>query len=176
MKIDPLGELHRHADVPEWWDSGEVDISLLEGQRHAITFADLESDARPQEFEDAVRAFLSLSIKDRDDAGSFVYDHYKDFVAGVGKEEFDFVIEDKALVWQHVHPSEILVSRRTRGDKAVYVSIAAECDWEAEHGLQIVFKQGKTLKRVSAQDGHLTNSDAHARPELEDVVLRIREK
>ncbi len=46
------------------------------------------------------------------------------------------------------------------------------CDWEREHGLQIVFKQGLFVNKVGAFDGHLTNSDAYANEELENVIDR----
>ena len=47
----------------------------------------------------------------------------------------------------------------------VYVQVACECAWESEHGLQLVFRQGATLSRVSDQDGHLTHADAYDLPE-----------
>jgi len=35
-----------------------------------------------------------------------------------------------------------LITRRAYGDKGIYVSLECGCDWEHEHGLQIVFKNG----------------------------------
>jgi hypothetical protein len=52
----------------------------------------------------------------------------------------------------------------------VYVSVGCECDWEVEHGLQIVFRDGATVTKVGPFDGHLTNASAHARDDLEGVV------
>lgn len=46
------------------------------------------------------------------------------------------------------------------------------CDWETEHGLQIVFKQGLKINKLGPFDGHLTNSDAYADKKLENVVYR----
>lgn len=31
--------------------------------------------------------------------------------------------------------------------------ISCECEWENEHGLQLIFKDGKSLTRVSSVDG-----------------------
>jgi hypothetical protein len=42
--------------------------------------------------------------------------------------------------------------------------------------LQIVFKDGRTVNKVSAFDGHYTNVDAYADPCLEGVVYRVRPK
>lgn len=50
------------------------------------------------------------------------------------------------------------------------MQIAAECDWEPEHGLLIVYRNGNELSRVSDQDGHLTHTDAYDLPEQEDRI------
>jgi hypothetical protein len=63
-----------------------------------------------------------------------------------------------------------MVSRRPYGDELIYISLACAGDWEREHGLQVVFKQGLLVNKVGPFDGHLTNSDAYANKELEDVI------
>jgi hypothetical protein len=74
-------------------------------------------------------------------------------------------------VWKHIQfGTEPVVTRRAYGDKGVYVSLECNCDWEQEHGLQIVFKNGLGINKVGPYDGHLTNADAYAQDELEDVV------
>ena len=42
--------------------------------------------------------------------------------------------------------------------------------WEPEHGLNIVFRDGRTVTRVGPYEGHLTNSSAYGRDDLDDVV------
>jgi hypothetical protein len=37
--------------------------------------------------------------------------------------------------------------------------------------LQLVFRQGRQLTRVSGQDGHLTHADAYNVPDSEDALL-----
>jgi hypothetical protein len=63
-----------------------------------------------------------------------------------------------------------MVTRREHGDEGVYVSLNCECDWEEEHGLQIVFKNGLKINKVGPYDGHLTNSDAYGDESLEETV------
>jgi hypothetical protein len=53
----------------------------------------------------------------------------------------------------------------------MYVQIACQCDWEQEHELQLVFRQGRKLTRISYFDGHLTESDAYGKPDEEDELL-----
>lgn len=49
--------------------------------------------------------------------------------------------------------------------------MVCNCDWEYEHGLQFVFRQGRVLTRVSAEDGHLTEADAYDKPDSKDKLL-----
>ena len=69
---------------------------------------------------------------------------------------FGVSIRNAAEIWQHVRPTEVMLER-SRHDPHVYVVAAAECAWEPEHGLQLVFRQGDELIRVGPQDGHLTD-------------------
>jgi hypothetical protein len=57
---------------------------------------------------------------------------------------------------------------------AYYSDVMAdvECDWEPEHGLQIVFRGGRTVTKVGPYDGHLTNSAAYADGDLDGVLYR----
>ncbi|WP_407939254.1 DUF6985 domain-containing protein [Microbulbifer thermotolerans] len=48
-----------------------------------------------------------------------------------------------------------MVLRRPYGDKLVYISLECSCDWEREHGLQIVFKQGLYVNKIGPLDGIL---------------------
>lgn len=52
----------------------------------------------------------------------------------------------------------------------MYVQLTGSCDWEKEHGLQVVLRQGRTLSRVSSQDGHLTTAEAYALPEERNTI------
>jgi hypothetical protein len=48
--------------------------------------------------------------------------------------------------------------------------LECECDWEPEHGLQIVFRDGREVTKVGPYDGHLTNSAAYANDDLDGIV------
>lgn len=112
---------------------------------------------------------MELGKEQRMEASQHVFKNYKEFVQQVGEEYFDFKIVNEEDVWKHVHPTKINIRKRYK-DNSVYIAIYAECDWEDEHGLQIVYKNGNELSRVSDQDGHLTYSDAYGLPESEDRI------
>ena len=82
-------------------------------------------------------------------------------------------IKAPADVWDHIRfGGEPLVSRRSKGDGGIYVSLECECDWEEEHGLQIVFENGRRVNKVGPYDGHLTNSDARADDSLGGTIYK----
>lgn len=66
-----------------------------------------------------------------------------------------------------------MVRRRSK-DHLVYLSIDCGCDWEVEHGLQLVLRDGREITKVGPCNGHLTNADAYADPKLEHVIYRSR--
>jgi hypothetical protein len=170
MKIEYLGELTPHQNIEEWMVSSEVEVDYFPGTRLRFVLEDIEDDLDPNAFVAAVGNFLKLRVKDREEATPYVYKNYSDFVHDVGEDEIEAHIDSPADVWKYVQPSEIHVSRRPYGDRKVYVQIAANCDWEQEHGLQIIYREGKQLSRVSDQDGHLTHADAYGLPESEDRI------
>ena len=58
--------------------------------------------------------------------------------------------------WEFIYPSEIIVTKdRDKKNEGIFIQIYCKCDWEVEHGLQIILKNGNELVRVSAQDGNL---------------------
>ncbi|ACT03144.1 DUF6985 domain-containing protein [Paenibacillus sp. JDR-2] len=122
----------------------------------------------------ALKAFLSLTEEDRLADSRHVYAYYKDFHEAVGGE--DWLDEEMGIpqtpadIWAHVTPGDIEVQQGWNGDDNWYVSMEANCSWEVEHGLMMVWRNGTALTKVGGYDGHLTNVNAFADPTLEDVV------
>jgi len=150
--------------------SKAIDVPCFPGARLRFVFDDIAGDDHPGEFASAVTRFLSLTTRDRDHAASYVFKNYREICDAVGDDEVGVVIDGAADVWSYVRLDEIFVSRRPYGDRKVYVQITAECEWEPEHGLQIVYREGSELTRVSQQDGHLSHVDAYGLPESEDRI------
>jgi hypothetical protein len=83
------------------------------------------------------------------------------------------VLEKQRDVWSHVRFGEkFIVRRRTVADAehGVYLSLTCKCDWEPEHGLQLVLRDGRAITKIGEYDGHLTNADAYGNSALADVV------
>ena len=103
-----------------------------------------------------------------------IFAYYRDVMNDVvtdGDLDWYIEIEGPRDVLDHVRlGGDLIVSRDAYGDRHVCVSLECECDWEPEHGLQIVFRDGRTVTKVGPYDGHLTNSAAYADDELDGVV------
>lgn len=169
MKIPAIRDLRPHPDVPEWLVSAPIAIPYFDGLPLTFTLDGIE-EADAGEASVAIESFLRLGPRDRLAASPFVYKNYSRIADMADEEDMGCRIDSDARVWEHVHPSEIFVSRRSRRDRAIYVQVTAECDWEPEHGLQLVYRRGSELSRVSYQDGHLTHTDAFDLPEEQDEI------
>jgi len=169
VNIPQLGPLHPDPRIPEWLISEPVSIPYFDGIR--LTFIlDGLTDPDTEDIQSAVGAFLALGSDARLAVSSYVFQNYRRMVDAVGEGDVGFHVARPEAIWAHVHPSEIFISRRHHRDKLIYVQIAAECDWEREHGLQLVYRRGSKLSRVSDQDGHLTHTDAYNIPEEQDRI------
>lgn len=171
MIIPPAGKLENDPNIPEWLRSAPVPVPYFGGLSLPLVLRGVEDDPTPFDFESALTAFFRLGTAERQQAGHYVFRLYRRFVEAIGEDQFDFTIRSASAVWDFVTPTEIHVSRRHRRDQLVYVEILAECRWEIEHGLVVIYRCGSTLSRVSEQDGHLTTSDAFDFPEERDAII-----
>ncbi|WP_430515901.1 DUF6985 domain-containing protein [Mesorhizobium loti] len=57
-------------------------------------------------------------------------------------------------------PSELGIWPADDDDDNPYIYLEANCGWEEDHGLLLVWRNGTMLTRVSGFDGHPTNVDA----------------
>lgn len=50
------------------------------------------------------------------------------------------------------------------------MGVEANVPWEVEHGLIMFWEDGINLVKVGQVDGHVTNANSYADPNLENVV------
>ena len=172
-----IGKLTQDEQLDTFWVSQAQAIPFFEGIKLPVTYISNASETIEVFIEDADKAiqnFLQFVTNDRLNITEYAYENCKEFVEAVNEDWLNKLLEqlvDKKSIWNHIEPTQIYVERRYYHDKDVYVSIACECEWEQEHGLQFVFRQGKKLTRVSTQDGHLTEADAWGISDSEDKLL-----
>ena len=128
-----------------------------------------EDDSQQTDFHDAMVCFHSLGVGVLREASKHVFAYYSAVKESGWGDPPEIQAPDQ--VWDFVDfGEEAVVSRRSTTDTRIYISLECSCAWEREHGLQIVFREGKTINKVGPYDGHLTNSDAFANPSLENTV------
>ncbi len=172
-----IGQLNQDKNFPDWWISKEIEIPFFDNEKLIITFMDFDpsqDETFIEEADQALTNYFKLNIEDRKSISTLVQKNCNDFLDAIEFDEDDDhlrQLNDKNEIWKFVYPTEIFVTRRNRRDKDIYVSIDCDCEWEQEHGLQLVFRQGKKLTRISTRDGHLTEADAYDKPDELDELL-----
>jgi hypothetical protein len=172
MEIPGIGSVTKDSQSG-WYCSGPVSVKVLGGQPCQFVLDGYEDDPKQQEFHAAIAKFLSIDRSVLERVEKEIYKYYEVCRDLYGDEVDDFVMINSAnKVWPHIQlGTEPVVQRRSDGDELIYISLECECDWEPEHGLQIVFKNGKEVNKIGPFDSHLTNSDAYDNEDLEDVIF-----
>lgn len=131
-------------------------------------------DPAPEDFHAAVRTFLALDRSVLTTAAPAIFAYYRDVTDDIlasGDDDWYVEIEGPHDVLDHVRfGSEPMVTRDSHRDRHVHVSLECECDREEEHGLLLVFRDGRTVTKVGPCDGHLTNAAAWGDDSLDGVV------
>ena len=172
-----IGILFQNDQFDDWWESEPIEIRFFDNKKLKITFMDLVPEADQgfvNEADIALKSFLEKNTNDRLELSELAYQNCLEFLNAVDYDEADkplWDIKDKNEIWNFIYPQDIYVTRRHRRDEDIYINLICECEWEQEHGLQLVFRQGKKLTRISDQDGHITEADAYDKPDQEDELL-----
>lgn len=122
----------------------------------------------------ALAAFLTLTPADRLADSRHLHACYRAFRDGSGEAsriDAEMGAPDRPEdIWRHVTLDRLYVLGGSDGDGRPYLVLDGACDWDPEHGLMLVWRDGRTLCKVGGNDGHLTNVFAYADPSLADVI------
>lgn len=171
MNVPGIGEVTKD-DRFGWLCSQPIKVAVLDGKECRIVLEGYDEEQNKDDYHVAISEFLSSPTSALKEAETYIYQYYQDISSFISPSDQEFVaIDSPAEIWAHIQfGSEPIVSRRGYGDEKIYISLECNCDWEREHGLQIVFKDGNKVCKVGPYDGHLTNSDAFSDGALENVT------
>jgi hypothetical protein len=183
MRSKLIGELTKTEDWDtenDWVSAKEIAIPFFDNKAYIVRFENvLSTENYFEKAEEAIQDFFNFKPEIKTEAAQKAYDSWLDFNESCGyldnleiyeevEDPSDWMVRDierlrhlsnltsPDKVWEYIHPLEIVVTKDRFGlDKEIYVQVLCNCDWEEEHGLQFVFKEGKELIRVSGQDGNL---------------------
>lgn len=173
IDLPGIGRMTYDSEL-DWYSSEELAVKVLGGQLCSMLVVGYDEDENKQEFHTAISNFLTIDPSVLWKAEGHVFQYYRDCGEYWDPDYGEYpAIDTPHDVWKHVHLGrEALVMRRAYGDRGIYVSLECNCDWEEEHGLQIVFKNGLRVNKVGEYDGHCTNADAYDDESLEDVIYK----
>ncbi|WP_299631869.1 hypothetical protein [uncultured Roseobacter sp.] len=144
--------------------SEKISLPLFDGAS-----VELLSDTVAPPAADALHRFMKLGQADRLAVTPHIHAYYRDMHTHADAARIDERMATPAQpedIWRHVRPLSITIKTRpvaagTGGGSApvVYVLLEAHCDWEDEHGLQLVWKEGNTLVKVGAFDDKPLHAD-----------------
>ena len=126
----------------------------------------------------ALDAFASLPTENRLRDAHHLFAYYRDMHAcDDDPEELDALMGVPATpqdIWPHVSVHSVC-ARTNPDDGLAYVMVSGNCAWEPEHGLLMVWREGRVLNKVGVYDDHLTNAYAYGDATLENVVYRAHD-
>lgn len=103
-----------------------------------------------KEADQVLEQFLKMDTKSKLNDSEPVYEYYLQTLKHGYCE--DLKLSSITDIWNFVSPNEIIIDWEDEGK--YYLCVSCGCAWEEEHGLQLVFKNGKNLTRASGHDGH----------------------
>jgi hypothetical protein len=171
----PRGPTRKALDPPALDGdlSGPFAVPFLGGHRCGFL---VEEDPCDPDVRAAIQNALEAKPSILTDVQPHVVQYCKDILARYPDNERPVVeLRKPSDVWSHVQFGfEFQVSRRAKGDAedGVYLSLECNCDWEPEHGLQLVLRDGRAITKVGPFNGHVTNSDAYGDASLAGVVYK----
>ncbi|WP_327151564.1 DUF6985 domain-containing protein [Nocardia sp. NBC_01329] len=177
MQIPDLGTFVLDGELG-WYKSEPIPVAVLDGAWCRLILDGYDDDPAPEDFHAAIRAFLGLDPSALRAAATSIFAYYRDIMDDIvasGDDDWYVGIESPHDVFNHVRlGDEPRIVRDAYRDRHVYVELECECDWEPEHGLQIVFRDGRAVSKVGPYDGHLTNSAAYGDDRLDQAIYVAR--
>ena len=128
------GDADEHRSVP-------LTVSMLDRNDAEIVLVGYLDDPAQHEFRDVVRNVLSRT-RDTLFAASLDLQRYCSDINQFVAPEDELHVDHPHDLWNQCRlGKEIYIERRHSGDRKLYATIECGCDWEEEHGLQIVLRK-----------------------------------
>ncbi|RYE56180.1 DUF6985 domain-containing protein [Pedobacter frigiditerrae] len=149
MESKIVGQIKPVDYDPDFFESAPFPIPYFDNKELKVGFVEPKHEPYLQEADNVLQNFLNLGIHDRNEGSQLVFKYYSETL----KHGYTKPLEVNTVtdIWNFVYPTEIIVHWDEHAD--FYLCVSCGCEWEEEHGLQLVFKDGKKLTRASGHDG-----------------------
>ncbi len=148
-----VGHLKEDDFDPNFYTSEPIAIPYFDNIKLQIGFIEAKHVPYMELADKALKIFLTMDAKNRKADSELVQHYYEETLKYGYTAPLNVKISQD--IWTYVTPKEIIVHWDQHGD--IYLCVSCDCVWEVEHGLQLVFKDGRILTRASGHDGHLTD-------------------
>lgn len=153
MESKIVGQLKPNMHDPDFFESEPIEIPFFDNQKMIIGYVEAEYQPYLEGADKVIQNFLNLNSSDRVKNSNIVYHYYSETLKYGYTKPLN--LSSNEDIWNFVTPVEIIIHWDENGD--YYLCVDCGCEWEKEHGLQLVFKNGQTLTRASGNDGHFTD-------------------
>lgn len=155
MKIESkiAGLLKPSEHDESYFESGPIEIPYFENKKLKIGFVEAEHIPYLTVADGILENFLQLQSIDRLKDSGIIKGYYDEILKYGYTNPLNFFSD--ADIWNYVKPIEVVIHWDEQED--FYLCVSCECEWEEEHGLQLVFKNGLTLTRATGNDGAFTD-------------------
>lgn len=143
-----VGPLKANPDYKGWYESEPVLLPYI-GKPVKVVFCKGDDAVFMKEAEVLLKRFLRLSESDHLGDSKWVERYYQACINELGVSPL--AIKSPQDVWKFITPQQVFIEVGPTGK--YYVTLSCTCDWEKTNGLQLVFREGKKLTRVSGHDG-----------------------
>ena len=153
MESKIVGQLRSVEFDKDFFVSEPFEVAYFDNKKLPIGFVEARHQTYLESADKVLGSFLTLNSRDRINDSELVYKYYdKTLQFGYTK---NLKVETPSEIWTHVRANEIIIHWDESND--FFLCVSCDCDWEVEHGLQLVFKNGLTLVRAGGHDGHFTD-------------------
>jgi hypothetical protein len=162
-RIESIGGVAKLEHDPEYdrWRSQPVKVNVLDGKLLPFVLPDEWNQVSLlQPIQSAVANFLGLDAEHREELTELVCKNYEEMLESSTFQPLP--VPEKSKIWKYIYPTEILIKQGVddyptdifikHGVDEVYLVVSGYCEWEQEHGLEMVFKRGNEVVRVSEID------------------------
>jgi hypothetical protein len=144
----------------EFFIESKVHIACLGEEVDILVYPEDDSLNLPSPSQlHALDAFLALDLAQKVDwSHQLALDcHYACLRDEIDGEDPIMVLRIREDVWDHVRLNQLLIPQHgTTSDR--YLFFTGNCDWEEEHGLELLFKNERLIK-VGPQEGLAQNEE-----------------
>jgi len=166
MIVEPFGKISKDRYVSNIYHSEPITLKFPVDATtvislHADNMTELKSCGA------SFRKFASIDMSYKDELEKHMFEFYTRVKQYETSSNRIVSIASPNDIWKHITTNSMVIKIQ---DNSVYIQIELDCDWDAEHGMQIVYRDGDQLVRVGENDGNCV-ADEYYRDE--GVVDRI---